>query len=294
MRRSLFVMLTFGAVLSGCTSSGDDDDGTPRTVFGGDRPVPLQIPAAYDAEQAWPLVMVLHGYGVTAAIQTGYLGTGALVDGEGVLMLAPEGTTDSYDEQFWNATDACCNFDASTVDDVAYLRSLIEDVSEDYTIDSSRVFVIGHSNGGFMAHRMACEASDVVTAVVSIAGMTWLDAGNCTPANDVSVLQIHGDIDDTIFYAGGTVDPAMPSYPSAVETVTHWQVYDACTAGLTLDPARRDLDFSVAGEETKVERFACGGTKGVELWTLEGVSHIPNFSDFPGAVWPWLDAHARP
>lgn len=286
--------LSLLALLAGCAPDEGNDgaDSTPRTVFGGDRPVELEIPAAYDPAQEWPLLMVLHGYGVTAAIQTGYLGVGELVDGEGVFLIAPEGTTDATDEQFWNATDACCGFGAD-VDDVGYLRSLILDVSEDYSIDASRVFIIGHSNGGFMAHRMACEASDLVTAAVSIAGMTWLDAGQCTPSDDVSLLQIHGDADDTIFYGGGTVDPSVPSYPSAVESVTRWQGYDGCTPGLNLDPVRMDLDFSVAGEETKAERFTCPGSIGVELWTMEGVGHIPDFSDFPGAVWPWLDAHAR-
>lgn len=253
----------------------------------------LSIPAAYDDAQSWPLLMVLHGYGVTAAIQTGYLGVNALVDSQGVFLLAPNGTENSIGDQFWNATDACCAF-GETVDDVAYLRSLIEDVSSDYNVDPARVFVIGHSNGGFMSHRLACEASDLVTAVVSLAGASWLDPANCAPSEDVSVLQIHGDADDTIFYAGGTVDPAAPSYPSAVESVTHWQTYDGCTAGaITLDPARKDIEEALAGEETRVERFGCAGNLGVELWTIEGGAHIPDFSDFAGDVWPWLDAHPR-
>lgn len=295
MRWFLLLSLTLGAVLSaGCASENEADsrDDTPRTVFGGNRPVTLQIPAAYDESSEWPLLMVLHGYGVTAAIQTGYLGVGALVDSAGVFLIAPEGTTNQTDDQFWNATDACCGFGAN-VDDVGYLRSLIEDVQADYAIDPSRVFVIGHSNGGFMAHRLGCEASDLVTAFVSIAGMTWLDTATCSPANDVSVLQIHGDLDDTIFYAGGTVDPSAPSYPSALESVTRWQGYDACTPGIVTDPARMDLDFGIAGEETRVERFTCPGSLGVELWTLEGGGHIPDFGNFSGAVWPWLDAHGR-
>lgn len=280
-------------VLAGCSGSGGGGaDGGPRTTFGGERPVELTVPAAYDAESQWPLLMVLHGYGVTPAIQTGYFGVNALVDSHGVLLIAPEGTTNQANDPFWNATDACCGFGAS-VDDVAYLRSLIEDVSTDYSVDASRVFVIGHSNGGFMTHRMACDASDLVTAAVSLAGMTWLDPSDCAPSDDVSVLQIHGDLDDTIFYAGGTVDASVPGYPSAAETVAHWQTYDGCAPGLVLDPVRKDLDFGLAGEETRVERFDCGTSLDVELWTMEGAGHIPDFHDFARDVWPWLDAHPR-
>ena len=295
MNRTLVSTALVLASLTGCSASdegGSSGPDEPRITFGGDRPVDLKVPSAYTAESEWPLLMVLHGYGVTAAVQSGYFGVNALVESEGVLLIAPEGTKNANDDQFWNATDACCGF-GDSVDDVAYLRSLLEDVSSDYAVDPSKVFVVGHSNGGFMTHRMACEASDLITAAVSLAGMTWLDPGQCTPAEDVSVLQIHGDADDTILYAGGTVDPSAPYYPSALESVTRWQSHDACAAGLVLDPVRKDLDFNLAAEETRVERFDCGGSLDVELWTIEGGGHIPDFYDFAADVWPWLDAHPR-
>ena len=297
MRRLLFLSLTLGALLSGCTSGGgdDDDDGTPRTVFGTEeRPAEIVLPAAYDPAQEWPLVMLVHAYSVNGTIQAGYLGINAIADSKGALFIAPDGTTNEFGDGFWEATDACCGFGTGP-DDAGYLRGILEGIIEDYNVDRSRVFLIGHSNGAFMSHRMACESSDLITGVVTLAGMTWLDPADCgTPSNDVSVLQIHGDLDDTILYAGGEVDPAAPSYPSAVETVTRWQGYDDCTPGLVLDPTRLDLIADVDGAETKVERFTCPGTTGVELWTMEGGPHIPTFLDFQNDVWEWLDAHPRP
>lgn len=68
------------------------------------------------------------------------------------------------------------------------------------SIDPRRIGLVGHSNGGFMALRMACEASDLVTAVVSLAGSTWKEDSSCAPATfPVNVLTLHGDNDDTIF-----------------------------------------------------------------------------------------------
>lgn len=296
MRRLLFLSVTFGALLSGCTpgSDDDDDDGTPRLVFGTeDRPATLDVPTSYVDTQEWPLVMLVHAYSVNGVIQAGYLGINAIADSAGVLFIAPDGTVNEFGDPFWEATDACCGFGTGP-DDAGYLRSILEGIIQDYNVDRSRVFLIGHSNGAFMSHRMACEASDLVTGVVTLAGMTWLDPADCTPDNDVSVLQIHGDLDDTILYAGGEVDPSAPAYPSAIETVTRWQGYDACTPGLVLDPTRLDLISDVDGEETKVERFSCPGTLGVELWTMEGGGHIPTFNDFQNATWEWLDAHPRP
>ncbi len=94
----------------------------------------------------------------------------------GFVYATPDGTIDGDGNRFWNATDACCNFDRRTVDDVAYLSSVIADIQGQLAIDPKRIAVVGHSNGGFMSYRMACERSDLVGAVVSLAGATFADS----------------------------------------------------------------------------------------------------------------------
>src|SRR5512135_1253101 len=135
------------AVAAGCGSHGGSSG--PRTVFGGNRPVTLQIPPSYDGSTPAPLLILLHGYGVNGAVEENYLGLSALVATNGVFLAAPNGLIDQTGSPFWNATDACCNFYGSTVDDVAYLRGLIRDISHDYKIDPKRVYLWGHSNGAF-------------------------------------------------------------------------------------------------------------------------------------------------
>lgn len=86
-------------------------------------------------------------------------------------------------------------------------------------MDDSRVYVIGHSNGGFMSYRMAYEHSDAVAAIVSLAGANHADQRD-PPPYPVHVLQIHGTDDTTILYRGGEINENR--YPSAMASVSRW------------------------------------------------------------------------
>ena len=163
-----------------------------QTVFGGLRPVTLQVPSAYDGRKPYALMLLLHGYGASGSVQLFYLNLKSLQSQHDVLIAAPDGTLNSGGKRFWNATPACCDFGRTGVDDVAYLSAVIKDISKVYNVDSKKVYLVGHSNGGFMAYRMACDASHLVTAVVSIAGATFNTKERCKPTTPVSVLQIHG------------------------------------------------------------------------------------------------------
>src|SRR5205085_1985187 len=77
-----------------------------------------------------------------------------------------------------------------------------------YSVDPRRIFVVGHSNGGFMAYRMACDHSDTVAAIVSVAGAMYDDARKCRAAHPVSVLQVHGPPDNVIPYQGTGINGA--------------------------------------------------------------------------------------
>ena len=64
-------------------------------------------------------------------------------------------------------------------------------------VDPYRIYVAGHSNGGFMSYRLACTHADRIAAIVSLAGATFDTPADCSPTEPVAVLQIHGTADDT-------------------------------------------------------------------------------------------------
>ena len=277
------------ARMSSAASPTPGESTTTVEVAG--RPVHLYIPATRGSGAPSALVVVLHGYTGDAAGTVEFFGLRPLADQRGFAIAAPQGTTDSQGNTFWNASRACCNFQGSGVDDSAFLSLVVATVVAAQAIDPSRVYVVGHSNGGFMAHTFACEHADQVAAIASLAGAMDSDAA-CDPAQPVSVLQVHGSADDTILYDGGQIN-AQP-YTSAAATVARWRTADLCP-GDVRPGARLDADANVVGKDlTGTTWTNCQNGTEVALWTVAGGSHIPTLTPaFTAALVDWLEAHHR-
>jgi len=254
------------------------------------RPYGSLAPTSYRAGTPTPLVLLLHGYGANGRGQAEYFGLLPDAEEHGYLLAYPDGTVDSRGNRFWNATDACCNIYGSSVDDVAYLRAVIDDMAARYTVDPRRVFVIGHSNGGFMAHRLACDIGGRLAAVISLAGAVWRNPSRCPSSAPVNVLQVHGDVDQTVPYAGTF------AFLSAPETVATWAARNGCSGGFSPRDPARDLDTGVTGAETREEGFAgCPPGGAADLWTIEAGGHVPAFgSSWADETWAYFRDHPKP
>lgn len=278
-------------LLATAAACGSDDPAVPErpTEFGGDRPVELQIPLLTEGE-TYPLVLILHGYGVNGFFQQAYFGMNDLAD-RGMFVLAPDGLVDSRNKPYWNADSVCCDFDGAAPDDSGYLRGLLDEVSAAWPIDRDAVFAVGHANGGHMAYRLACDHADALAGIVVIAANGALEP--CTPARPVSALHMHGTADAEFHFDGDGPFQRSPGAPGAAASIARWAGYDGCDATRT-PGAAIDLDSVVPGAETHPEVFGCPPGLGVELWTMEGTEHLPGLTDrFVPVVWPWLLAHAR-
>jgi polyhydroxybutyrate depolymerase len=279
------------AILSACGGSDEGGGEAPPTVFGGDRPVTLQVPATYDPEQSYPLLLALHGWGGSSLLNQVYLGFASSADDRDILVAAPDGLVDRDGKPFWNASDVCCDVYGTGVDDVGYLGGLVDDIRDAYAVDEGRIFVIGHSNGGFMAYRLACERADLFAGIMSLAGAAaFVDPSTCVPSQPVSVLQVHGTADDTVPYDGGQ------NFPGAVASVERFATYDACSGSLE-SSGTLDIEKRLDGEETTTSSVAsCPGGVATDLWTIDGGVHSPVLDNprFADLVWTWLSDHARP
>jgi polyhydroxybutyrate depolymerase len=296
--------------LAACTSTPGEPDasnesrvetsgiapGTTGVVELGDRPVGLHVPKKYEPDDATGLVVFLHGLGGDAQEAMDLFGLLAASEKRGFLLAMPEGTRNPEGLQFWNATDACCDFYGDEVDDSGYLSQVIDTVAEAYAVDPHRVFVTGFSNGGFMAHRFACDHAGQVAAIVSIAGAQSADSAACNPSRAVNVLQVHGSADEVVRFAGGSIGGHPHPHPSVAQTVRHWRELDQCTASPGVTQARLDADATVPGRETRRTSWSTGCADGTEvaLWTVRGGGHIPDWTPaFTEAVVGWLYAHGR-
>ena len=111
------------------------------------------------------------------------------------------------------------------------------------------------------------------------------------PSQPVSVLQIHGTADTTIPYYG-----LFGGYPSATEDATRWAARASCDPEAVTDLPDMDLEPTLFGDETTVERWETGCVEGVdaELWSIYGGAHIPTFNEnFSVQLVAWLLRHSR-
>ncbi len=239
------------------------------------RPYRVGLPGELGPDPA-PVVVLLHGYSSTSELIVEEVGLLAEAGRRGSVTVLPDGLVDQVGHQFWNATEACCDFWRNGVDDSAYLAAVIRDVVAEQPVDPERVLVIGHSNGGFMAHRLACDHAELLSGVVSLAGAMHLDPAQCAPSRPVDVVQVHGTFDMVVRYDGGQLMEG-PLHPGAVDSVRMWAAANGC-AGTDPAPAGGplDVDATVEGAESTLATVAgCppGGT--VALVTAEGGGHFP-------------------
>ncbi|MGI9647508.1 MAG: alpha/beta hydrolase family esterase [Acidimicrobiia bacterium] len=289
MRRALVALVV---ALAACTGGGNGEPGPDPTTtsspdpstttttttapaearlewLGGDRPARLVIPPQWDLSgPTWPLVVLLHGYGANGQLQDVYLGISPRGEDLGYLTLTPDGTTDPTGNRFWNVTGSTW-----PVDDVAYLESLILEATSGFNVDPNRVYVVGHSNGGYMAHKLACEIPHRITRVAAIAGGIFgLGAGCEQP---VPVIMVQGTDDATVPYEGGVFLGGR--ILGAEDTVARWRELGGCSEAVVAE-GPYDFDLLVSGEETSIQAWRdCTEPATVELWVMEGSGHIPGF-----------------
>jgi polyhydroxybutyrate depolymerase len=234
------------------------------------------LPVADRAQgERLPLLLYLHGLGGSGSEALASPELRALAQRHRMVLVAPDGNLDREGRRFWNAGGACCNFDGKAVNDVARLEALIYHWTQRPEIDPERVYVVGFSNGGFMAHRLACYMDDRLAAIVSIGGAARSPEEACAPVSTIAVLEIHGDADPIVKYVGGHVldNRAADPHPSAPQTFYDWAERLGCPAEAKAKTTAVDLDPRLPGAETKIESFADCAHGSVELWTVRGGGH---------------------
>ena len=256
------------SLVSACSGPYLPPDGF--VVGGEERPAIVVPPPDHDPTMPTPLLVVLHGYMSDAdEVERLFpLGSGAAV--ANVIVVRPEGTTDTARQRFWNASEACCDLLDRGVDDEAYLLAVIDEIEA--TVAVSQVAVFGFSNGGFMAYTLACNHPERFAAVVVLAGALDDPPPGCGAEGPPRLLHIHGTDDPIIDYAGGALFQ-QPPYTGAETTVRTFA--DGAGCGDLVPGTPFDLDADVEGNETVPLEAACTDDRRVTLWRIEGGRHEP-------------------
>jgi polyhydroxybutyrate depolymerase len=210
-------------------------DGVARTYL-------LHVPASYNGKRKVPLVVDMHGLTSNAAQQKAISGWVAKSDAEGFLLVHPDGLNSS-----WNGGTLCCGASQrDDVDDVGFMRAIVSELNAPACVDAARVYATGLSNGGAMAFRLACEASDVFAAAAPAS------MGNgtvpCTPARPTSVIMYRATGDTLVPYNGG-MGAGFPPFPSAQADFDQWAMLNGCTGTPSRDGICQTLRDCNAGVE---------------------------------------------
>ncbi len=180
-------------------------------TFDGDfRSYDLHVPPGYDGSTPLPLVIDFHGHGSNRAQQRLVSGFQARANIENFLVAYPDGLFNS-----WNGGACCGGAVANNIDDVGFTRALVEHIGQQARVDRRRVYATGISNGGFMTHRLACEAPDLIAAFAPVAA--FVAFAPCQPSRPVALQMFMGLTDTVVPYA--TAAPAFAFWRNQAQCV---------------------------------------------------------------------------
>jgi polyhydroxybutyrate depolymerase len=249
----------------------------------------IHVPPSYDGSNPVPLVLVLHGFPGTAKEMLS-VGMNAKADEEGFITVYPNGHTDlrDFNEVRWGLWclihyhywGFCFNMWAfDNVDDVSFIRTMIETLQTSLNINSSRIYITGLSNGACMSYRLGAELSDIVAAIAPIAGtIGGIWTGHPLyiipePEHPLPVIVFHGMNDSAIPYDGD------PNWTISVnDSVTFWVEHNQC------DP-NPQINISESGNIIK--RTYANGSLGTEVVLYTVVDGVHGWFGAPAGIYEY-------
>lgn len=231
----------------------------------------LYVPAMYNAANPTPLVFNFHGYGSNSQQQMYYGDFRGIADTANFIIVHPQGLS-SGGNTGWN------NFGtvASASIDLNFVSDLIDTLSAQYNINSTRIYSTGMSNGGFMSYDLACFLSSRFAAIASVTGsMMPSHVSACNPSHPLPVMQIHGTTDPTVSYNGASIGSTHID-----SLVKFWVNFNNCNSTPVFTPVP---NISTTDNCTAEHYVYNGGNAGS---TVEFFKIINGGHSWPGSVYP--------
>jgi polyhydroxybutyrate depolymerase len=241
---------------------------------GADRDFLLHVPPSADDGESLPLVVILHGATMLAEDMASLIELNALADQEGFLVVYPQ-SVDGY----WNNIPGAS--DGGQADDVGFVQTIIEQVSQRYSVADDQIYAAGFSNGGVMTYRLACEIGDQLAAIAVVAGMMLnTQAQGCTDAEPIPLLIVHGTGDQVLPWEGAVRfgedqfgdSAGVEIWFSPLQAAEFW----AGLAGCVLRPQLSvlpDRDANDGTREAEYDYPGCADGNDVALLEVIGGGH---------------------
>jgi polyhydroxybutyrate depolymerase len=207
--------------------AGAADSEHNLTHGGRERRFVVHVPRGYDGLKSLPVVLGFHGGGGRAESLQKQSRLNEVSDRHGFLAVYPDGTGRAR-LYTWNAGTCCGLAVRENVDDVGFVRAMVEELDRLYHIDRGRIFATGISNGAMFTYRLACEASDLIAGIGPVSGDMGVDGPR--PSRPVPVIHFHGLKDPNCPYLGGIGPNAVTKVPHRPipETIAWWVQVNNC------------------------------------------------------------------
>ncbi len=225
----------------------------------------VHIPPGLEPATPVPLVVALHGAGGTPEGLKQSTGFDEQADRRGFVVVYPRGL-----DRTWRVV--------GSEKDVDFLNAMVEQIASDLSIDRTRVFAAGISQGALMTHRLGCT-EELFKAIASIAASVSMFFENCTHPDPVPALFILG-----------TADPIYPFDEASGNALGHWggvggAEFWARRIGCTGAPVMQDLpDIADDGMTTTLWTYGGCPRGEIRLYGVNGGGH----------TWPGLGAGNTP
>jgi len=245
--------------------------------------------------------VALHGAFSTARKFERESGLSLLADREGFLVVYPQGIGLGDLFRHWNSGHCCGKARKLNLDDVGFALAAVDDVARRNPVDRTRLYVVGHSNGGMLAYRIAAERPELVAALAvasaTIGGIPSADEPEWTvprPKHPVPVLALHGRADDNVPYEGGRASQSRgkSSTISVARSIGLWVDANGCDP----DP---QVELTNGGLVERQSWSGCGDDSEVVLYSLDGWGHewpeedaLGGF-DASATIWKFFERHRR-
>ncbi|HMN50098.1 MAG TPA: alpha/beta hydrolase-fold protein [Ignavibacteriaceae bacterium] len=206
MKKILFYFLIITSSFSFSLAQEVEDT---LMIFGRNRFFKVHLPLGYTVQKEYPVVFVFHGGGGNPDNIEKTTDFSAKADKEGFIVVYPYGTG-SFPKKLltWNTWDCCGYADKKNIDDVSFIKKVLEIIKTKYSVNQNMIFATGLSNGGMMCYLLACEMPDQFAAVAPVAA-TMFDENQCTANSEISMIIFNSIDDKHIPYEGGIGDESI-------------------------------------------------------------------------------------
>lgn len=226
-------------------------DGNPRSFI-------VYLPTGYNNAGKMPMIFAIHGGSGTPEGMINIANFKTIADRDKVVLVYPAGIQNNLNDGRPTTPNQL------GINDVSFFNQMCDYMIVNNSVDGTKIYATGISNGGFMSSRLGCELSNRIAAIAVVAATIEANtiAPNCNPGRPVPAIYIHGTADNIAPFTGGTSTVgAGGTVLSHFQSIDKWVTINGCNP----TPTITDLpDISNDGTTIK-QRVYSGGTNGSDV-----------------------------